>query len=305
MICYDLLLAPLVPKLPAQPPRQPDVQPSQQQQQQQQANAQAKVQQPSLSPSSSFGRERGHSRGASPAAVAAAATELLQIAAAAGRGSGGGAGGGSSSSAAIEPSPEARRRAVKLKLQRVAVAAAAVVLYVKARSWLAGDQVRGRVQPLHASLRCSSACCCHWRSCRHHCGTPCAGSARSAPPLLHLPPSCTQLVRIYRKVENPIPFAPAAATRALTTGHLHARYAWLLLWPLRLSGAPRCAAARGARAPQPRPPACLASPHPSTCRAGKHSRPAPLVPPSQPSLPALLLRSRLVVPMRGVCEQPG
>ncbi|KAG2501825.1 hypothetical protein HYH03_000324 [Edaphochlamys debaryana] len=44
-----------------------------------------------------------------------------------------------------------------------------------------------------------------------------------------------QLVRIYRKVENPIPFAPAALVRVLSTGHLHARYAGLLLWPRHLS----------------------------------------------------------------------
>lgn len=43
------------------------------------------------------------------------------------------------------------------------------------------------------------------------------------------------LVRIYRRVENPIAFAEARATRLLTTAHLHARYAWLLLAPLRLS----------------------------------------------------------------------
>ena len=45
-----------------------------------------------------------------------------------------------------------------------------------------------------------------------------------------------QLVRIYRKVENPLPFAPAASTRALTTAYLHARYAGLLLAPVQLSG---------------------------------------------------------------------
>ncbi|KAG2448974.1 hypothetical protein HYH02_005728 [Chlamydomonas schloesseri] len=44
-----------------------------------------------------------------------------------------------------------------------------------------------------------------------------------------------QLVRIYRKVENPIPFSTSPAERLLTTAHLHARYAGLLLWPQHLS----------------------------------------------------------------------
>lgn len=44
-------------------------------------------------------------------------------------------------------------------------------------------------------------------------------------------------MRIYRKVENPIPFAASSLTRKLTTGYLHARYAGLLLVPLQLSGA--------------------------------------------------------------------
>eukprot|EP00891_Asterochloris_glomerata_P008136 jgi/Astpho2/8136/Aster-03071 len=43
-----------------------------------------------------------------------------------------------------------------------------------------------------------------------------------------------QLVRIYRKVENPIPFAPPL-TRVLSTGYLHTRYAALLLCPMHLS----------------------------------------------------------------------
>ena len=37
------------------------------------------------------------------------------------------------------------------------------------------------------------------------------------------------------KVENPIPFAESALTRVLSTGYLHARYAGLLLAPVRLS----------------------------------------------------------------------
>lgn len=45
-----------------------------------------------------------------------------------------------------------------------------------------------------------------------------------------------QLVRIYRKVENPIAFSESPLERKLTTGYLHARYAWLLLAPLQLSG---------------------------------------------------------------------
>ncbi|KAF8071070.1 Tmtc4 [Scenedesmus sp. PABB004] len=44
-----------------------------------------------------------------------------------------------------------------------------------------------------------------------------------------------QLVAIYRKVENPIPFAGSAATRLLSTAHLHARYAGLLLAPVHMS----------------------------------------------------------------------
>ncbi|GLC66378.1 hypothetical protein PLESTF_000418100 [Pleodorina starrii] len=44
-----------------------------------------------------------------------------------------------------------------------------------------------------------------------------------------------QLVRIYRKVENPIAFSSSRLERLLSTGHLHARYAGLLLWPQHLS----------------------------------------------------------------------
>lgn len=44
-----------------------------------------------------------------------------------------------------------------------------------------------------------------------------------------------QLVDIYRKVENPIPFAESRLTRVLSTGYLHARYFWLLVMPLHLS----------------------------------------------------------------------
>eukprot|EP00884_Botryococcus_braunii_P010950 jgi/Botrbrau1/19857/Bobra.0124s0090.2 len=43
-----------------------------------------------------------------------------------------------------------------------------------------------------------------------------------------------QLVRIYRKVENPIAFAEPLAAN-LTTGYLHARYALLLMFPIHLS----------------------------------------------------------------------
>ena len=43
-------------------------------------------------------------------------------------------------------------------------------------------------------------------------------------------------MRIYRKIENPIPFSRSSLTRALTTGYLHARYAGLLVAPLQLSG---------------------------------------------------------------------
>jgi hypothetical protein len=44
------------------------------------------------------------------------------------------------------------------------------------------------------------------------------------------------LVRIYRKVENPIPFAvDSFLTRWLTTAHIHTRYTWLMLVPYNLS----------------------------------------------------------------------
>jgi len=44
------------------------------------------------------------------------------------------------------------------------------------------------------------------------------------------------LVRIYRKVENPIPFAvDSFLTRWLTTAHVHVRYTWLMLVPYNLS----------------------------------------------------------------------
>ncbi|GMH37112.1 hypothetical protein BSKO_04985 [Bryopsis sp. KO-2023] len=44
-----------------------------------------------------------------------------------------------------------------------------------------------------------------------------------------------QIVNIYRKVENPIPFAESMLVRVLTTLHVHARYAWLLIYPMHLS----------------------------------------------------------------------
>ncbi|MEW5299918.1 MAG: hypothetical protein WDW36_002888 [Sanguina aurantia] len=43
------------------------------------------------------------------------------------------------------------------------------------------------------------------------------------------------LVRIYRRVENPIPFLPSLTHRVLSTGYLHARYAALLVWPQHMS----------------------------------------------------------------------
>ena len=43
------------------------------------------------------------------------------------------------------------------------------------------------------------------------------------------------LARIYRKVENPIAFAPEGLPRLLSTFHLHARYALLFIWPQHLS----------------------------------------------------------------------
>ena len=43
------------------------------------------------------------------------------------------------------------------------------------------------------------------------------------------------LVKIYRKVENPIAFAESRMERLLSTAHLHWRYAYILAVPLRLS----------------------------------------------------------------------
>eukprot|EP00803_Ostreobium_quekettii_P011106 evm.model.scf_344.3 EVM.evm.TU.scf_344.3 scf_344:28738-43688(+) len=68
-------------------------------------------------------------------------------------------------------------------LRRALLLAFVGVMYVKARSWVAGDHI----------------------------------------------------VRIYRKVENPIPFADSWLTRVLTTGYIQAKYAQLLLWPSPLS----------------------------------------------------------------------
>ena len=103
------------------------------------------------------------------------------------------------------------RQGLRLKLLRMLVAAATVGLYVQARSWLAGDQVR-------TSLLSRPAC-----------------------PLLAdqfvRPFYSLQLIHVYRKLENPIPFAPLSLSRKLTTGYVHARYAWLLIAPLQLSGA--------------------------------------------------------------------
>lgn len=75
--------------------------------------------------------------------MAAAATELLQQAAAAGTpGSTPSKGGGRLGSTDSRGGAAACREALRLKLFRSAAALAAVLLYVKARSWLAGDQVR-------------------------------------------------------------------------------------------------------------------------------------------------------------------
>jgi hypothetical protein len=43
------------------------------------------------------------------------------------------------------------------------------------------------------------------------------------------------LPAVLLQVENPIPFAQSFSTRLLSTGYLHARYFWLLLFPLHLS----------------------------------------------------------------------
>ncbi len=152
MVCYDLLVAPLFPqqlqrlfparhprRLPHLPPQHPLKQHAQHQQQeedkqlereQQQTPGQQPAQAKSSGGSTASGR---HNRGASPAAVAAAATQLLQqVAAAANGGSG---------SEAHQLDAASRRQALRLKLQRILIAALAVLLYVKARSWLAGDQV--------------------------------------------------------------------------------------------------------------------------------------------------------------------
>lgn len=146
MLCYDVLVAPLLPqqlrrlfparhvrRLPHLPPHNPLKQ-HHAAQQQQQAQQQSQQQQP-VQPKAASGAapSRHHNRGASPAAVAAAATELLQQVAAA-------ANGGAATSA-FQLDAASRRQAVRLKLQRILIAAVAVLLYVNTRSWLAGDQV--------------------------------------------------------------------------------------------------------------------------------------------------------------------
>ena len=54
------------------------------------------------------------------------------------------------------------------------------------------------------------------------------------------PLACCQSIAPFKRsqslqVENPIPFSDSAATRALSLGYLHARYASLLLAPVQLS----------------------------------------------------------------------
>ena len=133
-MCYDVLVAPLFPQplrrlFPGRHARRLPHMPAPHPLKQQQQQRQQQPPQPKAAGSTASGRHRG----ASPAAVAAAATELLQqVAAVANGGSGGDA---------YQLDPTARRQALRLKLQRILVTALAVLLYVKTRSWLAGDQV--------------------------------------------------------------------------------------------------------------------------------------------------------------------
>ena len=170
MVCYDALVAPLLPQplrrlFPVRHPRRLPHLPPQHPLKPHHTHPPAPAQPPPAKPPSGAAVGR-HSGGASPAAVAAAATELLQQVAAAANGSGDG---GSSGGGALDAA--SRRLGVRLKLQRMAIAAVAVLLYVKARSWLAGDQVGlagGRAggglpgvlpcvpRPISLSLRCPS-----------------------------------------------------------------------------------------------------------------------------------------------------
>ncbi len=120
--------------------------------------------------------------------------------------------------------------------------------------WCAQSAFLTSAQPLpqcwpleHASCTpachlCFSARRLHaWRHTRTAVAgrVPQGGEAhRLLPHQLHACAPSPQLVRIYRKVENPIAFSRSPLERKLTTGYLHARYAWLLLAPLQLSGGP-------------------------------------------------------------------
>lgn len=158
----------------------------------------------------------------------------------------------------------AGRGALRLKLLRSAAALAAVVLYVKARSWLAGDQVGSAYRRVGGASG-SAASAAFARSGAKAC-VAVVPARLSAPPRPAL-----QLVRIYRKVENPIAFSESRLERVLTAGYLHARYAWLLLAPLQLSGeSPSLGRSRGSRRRHAscrpcRPAACGPSPPPLRC----------------------------------------
>ena len=314
-MCYDALVAPLVFRL--QPPAAASG-----------AGMGAPGQHPQQHCLQAHPAEPAE-RTATPAAVAAAATELLQTAAAAG-------------SDDAPTAAGAARQGLRLKLLRMAVAAAAVVLYVRARSWLAGDQVRRQLSP--ASWPPTSGClppavatqlpagaCLIRKTCqclpaRHTAVAPSSLPQCSppilAPPLSLLQPTLVaslhfcflfaslQLVRIYRRVENPIPFAQSSLVRKLTTGYLHSRYAGLLVAPLQLSGGPACLTDTACLLFY-----CLISPSgflsvPGSWHAACPPPPPPWPAPPCPSLPRPALPcpalpcSRLVICLHRVCEQP-
>ncbi len=141
MLCYDALVVPLDASqvdapMPADepPPVHQQGQAKQGRRQQPEQRGLPRQQRNARSLSS---RERPAGKAALPAAsaVAAAATALLQQAAAACAPRGALCSSGSKGQAVLS------RSELRLKLLRAAAALAAVLLYVKARSWLAGDQV--------------------------------------------------------------------------------------------------------------------------------------------------------------------
>lgn len=145
MLCYDALVVPLDASQVAAPMPADEPPPVHQRGQAKQGRRQQPEQQRGLprqqrNARALSSRERPAGKAALPAAsaVAAAATALLQQAAAACAPRGALCSSGSSGS---KGQAVLSRSELRLKLLRAAAALAAVLLYVKARSWLAGDQV--------------------------------------------------------------------------------------------------------------------------------------------------------------------